>query len=100
MRYVILRDDDTNAFTPVDCLERLYRPFLDRGLPVNLAVIPEVATDARMPDGSAEGFLVMKNGESPRTRPIGSNEQLVRYLLERPGYHVVQHGCNHEYMEF
>ena len=35
MRYVILRDDDTNALTPVDCLERLYRPFLNRGLPVN-----------------------------------------------------------------
>ena len=42
MRYVILRDDDTNTFTPVECLERLYRPFLDLGLPVNLAVIPNV----------------------------------------------------------
>ena len=37
MRYVILRDDDTNALTPIECLETLYRPFLDRGLPVNLA---------------------------------------------------------------
>ena len=43
MRYVILRDDDTNALTPVACLERLYRPFLDRGLPVSLAAIPEVS---------------------------------------------------------
>ena len=34
MRYVILRDDDTNALTPVEWLERLYRPFLDRDLPV------------------------------------------------------------------
>src|SRR6266511_3759618 len=57
MRYVILRDDDTNALTPVECLERLYRPFLDRGLPVNLAVIPDVATDATTPDGRREGFL-------------------------------------------
>src|SRR5436190_17389012 len=57
MRYVILRDDDTNALTPVDCLERLYRPFLDRGFPVNLAVIPEVRTDAVGPDGRREGFL-------------------------------------------
>src|SRR4051812_7938580 len=57
MRYVILRDDDTNALTPVNCLERLYRPFLDRGLPVNLAVIPDVATDARTPEGKREGFL-------------------------------------------
>ena len=29
MHYVILRDDDTNALTPVGCLEQLYRPFLD-----------------------------------------------------------------------
>ena len=31
MRYVIIRDDDTNALTPVECLERLYRPLLERG---------------------------------------------------------------------
>jgi hypothetical protein len=57
MRYVIIRDDDTNAFTPVECLEKLYRPFLDRGLPVNLATIPAVSTAARMADGTPEGFL-------------------------------------------
>src|SRR5438477_438924 len=63
MRYVIIRDDDTNALTPVECLERLYRPFLDRGLPINLAVIPEVSTAAKMSDGKPEGFLLFKNGE-------------------------------------
>ena len=57
MRYVILRDDDTSALTPVKCLERLYRPFLDRGLPVNLAVIPEVRTTVTCPDGRLEGYL-------------------------------------------
>lgn len=57
MRYVILRDDDTNALTPVECLERLYRPFLDRGLPVNLATIPNVSTSTRLPDGRLEGFI-------------------------------------------
>ena len=51
MRYVIIRDDDTNALTPVSCLERLYRPFLERGIPVNLATIPEVALDTKLPDG-------------------------------------------------
>ena len=61
MRYIILRDDDTNALTPVECLERLYRPFLERNLPVNLAVIPDVATNALTPQGKAEGFLFAKN---------------------------------------
>ena len=55
MRYVILRDDDTNALTPIECLETLYRPFLDRGLPVNLSVIPEVRINVTMPDGRPEG---------------------------------------------
>ena len=75
MRHVILRDDDTCAFTPVGCLERLYRPCLDRGLPVNLAIIPLVRTDAARPDGQAEEFLFGRgrNGRrgrfpSPRTR--------------------------------
>jgi hypothetical protein len=61
MRYIILRDDDTNALTPVECLERLYRPFLERNLPVNLAVIPDVATNALTPQGKTEGFLFAKN---------------------------------------
>jgi hypothetical protein len=100
MRYVILRDDDTNALTPVECLERLYRPFLDRGLPVNLAVIPRVRTDTTRVDGQREGYLFAKNGEAKLTVPIGENAKLARYLLDNPGYHVAQHGCDHSLFEF
>jgi hypothetical protein len=100
MRYVILRDDDTNALTPVECLERLYRPFLDRGLPVNLATIPEVRTDTVGFDGLPEGFLFAKNGDAPLTLSIGSNERLVNYLQNNPGYHIAQHGCDHSLNEF
>src|SRR5438552_1986082 len=57
MRYVIIRDDDTNALTPLECLERLYRPFLERGLPINLAVIPEVSATAKMGYGKPETFV-------------------------------------------
>jgi len=100
MHYVILRDDDTNALTPVECLERLYRPFLDRGLPVNLAVIPEVRTDVTMPDGQPEGFLLGKTEDTSPTVPIGCNQTLVKYLLANAGYHILQHGCHHDYFEF
>jgi Uncharacterized protein conserved in bacteria (DUF2334) len=100
MRYVILRDDDTNALTPVECLERLYRPFLDRNLPVNLAVIPDVDANALTPDGRVEGFLFAKNGTRSSTVPIGENPKLVNYLRENFGYHVVQHGCHHDCFEF
>jgi len=104
MRYVILRDDDTNAFTPVECLERLYRPFLDRGMTVNLAAIPAVNTAATKADGQPEGFLCKAKtrtaGAGSSAIPIGSNAKLICYLRGNPGYHIVQHGCHHDYLEF
>jgi hypothetical protein len=101
MRTVILRDDDTNAFTPVECLEKLYRPFLARGLPVNLAVIPEVRADVRVPDGRLEGFLTVGRGAGGAALvPLAENAALTAYLRTNPGLHVVQHGCHHDYFEF
>lgn len=100
MRYVIIRDDDTNALTPPSCLERLYRPFLDRGMPVNLATIPEVAVDTILPDGKPEGFLAYRNGTKSPTLPISANPKLVAYLRENKGYEIVQHGLHHAYLEF
>jgi len=100
MRQVIIRDDDTNAFTPPECLEQLYRPFLDRGMPVNLAVIPAVRRDAKTPDGKREGFLFAANGNAQNTNPIGQNRALVDYLRSEPNYRIVQHGCHHDTFEF
>src|SRR5688500_78018 len=100
MRYVILRDDDTNALTPVACLEKLYRPFLDRGLPVNLATIPDVREDIRLPDGRREGFLPARRNRAVETVPLATNRALVEYLHRNANFHVVQHGCHHDYCEF
>jgi hypothetical protein len=100
MRYVIIRDDDTNAFTPVENLELLYRPFLDHGFPVNLATIPEVSTSATMANGAPEGFLRKPNGTAAGTMPVGANKNLVGYIIQNPGYHILQHGCYHNYLEF
>lgn len=100
MHFVILRDDDTNALTPPACLERLYRPFLDRAMPVNLAVIPEVRANLTLPDGRREGFLPNDDASAADTLPIGMNIELVAYLRANPGFRVVQHGCHHDYLEF
>jgi hypothetical protein len=100
MRYVIIRDDDTNATTPVECLERLYRPALDRGMPINLAAIPEVSLEATNQDGQPEGFLRFKNGSAEKTVPISANQDLIGYLNGNPAYEIVQHGLHHEYFEF
>ena len=100
MRQVVIRDDDTNAFTPPECLEQLYRPFLDRAMPVNLAVIPAVRRDAKTPDGKPEGFLFAANGTAQDTNPIARNPALVDYLRREPNYRIVQHGCHHDTFEF
>ena len=95
MHYVILRDDDTNAFTPVECLEELYRPFLNQGIPVNLSVIPDVRADTLRLDGRPEQFLFAKNGYDELTRPVGDNQELTTYLRDNTGYHIAQHGYDH-----
>ena len=101
MRYVIVRDDDTNALTPVGALEKLYRPFLDRGLPVNLATIPEVRTDVRTPDGRLEGYLPADAARrTADTVPLAESVELTSYLHANPLYHIVQHGCFHDRFEF
>ncbi len=100
MRYVILRDDDTSALTPRTCLERLYRPFLDRGLPVNLATIPDVRTDVRTPDGEREGYITAGTSSAQLYVPLAESRELVDYLHAEPGYRIVHHGCHHEYFEF
>ncbi|HYC69614.1 MAG TPA: DUF2334 domain-containing protein [Opitutaceae bacterium] len=100
MRYVILRDDDTCALTPPECLEQLYRPFLARGLPVSLGVIPDVCTDARRADGTREGFLQFNHGTTTPLVPIGQNRALTQYLRGERLYHVLHHGYDHSYLEF
>lgn len=100
MRTIILRDDDTNALTPPSCLETLYRPFLVRGLPVNLATIPEVRTDARTPAGVREGFLSRARVPAGTYAPLAENHALTDYLHANPGFNIVQHGCHHDPFEF
>lgn len=102
MKYVVIRDDDTCALTPIECLETLYRPFLDRNLPVNLATIPNVRSDVFYPKGplvgQPEGFLVAAKGVKPGTYSIASNEKLVEYLKTNNGYKIVHHAYHHEFV--
>jgi hypothetical protein len=100
MHYVIIRDDDTCALTPPAFLERLYRPFLSRGMPVNLAVIPEVRTGVRTPDGRLEGFITAGNAPNGRLAAMGQSPGLVDYLRSEEGYCIAQHGCHHDLFEF
>ncbi|MBC8095996.1 MAG: DUF2334 domain-containing protein, partial [Akkermansiaceae bacterium] len=100
MHYVILRDDDTNALTPVECLEQLYRPILNRSLPVNLAVIPAARTDTLSTDSRLEKYLLAKRAGTSPALPLAGNAGLVCYLHENPGFHLLQHGYDHSLFEF
>lgn len=100
MRYVLLRDDDTCALTPPERLEELYRPFLRRGFPVNLATIPCVNTRAVWRDGTPEGFRVFARGTEPPHQALGDNRELTAYLRANPGFHLLLHGYEHTYLEF
>jgi hypothetical protein len=75
---------------------------LDRGLPVNLATIPNVRSDVFYPKGplagQPEGFLVAAKGAKPGTYPIGSNEKLADYLLANSGFKIVHHAYHHEFV--
>jgi hypothetical protein len=81
---------------PTSLLDRLYRPFLDHAMPVTLATIPDVRTDARTADGEIEVFVHGPKRGEPTTAPIGDNAELVAHLRSEPGYHVAMHGCHHE----
>jgi hypothetical protein len=100
MRYVILRDDDTCALTPIACLEEMYRPFLARGQPVNLATIPYVNTRAVWRDGQPEGFRAFASGREPPHLALADNPELTAYLQAHPGFRLVLHGYEHTYLEF
>ncbi len=100
MKYVIIRDDDTSALTPPAYLDELYRPFLDRHLPVNLGLIPNVNTNATWKDGSPEGFLLTKIGTLPNYLSIETATELLQYLKQNPDYHFAHHGYEHDYLEF
>lgn len=100
MKRVIIRDDDTNPLMPVPYLERLYRPFLDRGLPVNLATIPYPSTSASLPDGTVEGFLMARTPNLPSHVGLKYGVEVVEYLKANPGYELLHHGWEHTYLEF
>lgn len=94
---IVLRDDDANATTDPERLERTYAPLLERGIPINFAVIPRASLDVKDPDGQAEGFLdVVPDGadsyaeltaDSPIAAWFRAHEDLAEPLL---------HGLTHE----
>lgn len=98
MHYVLLRDDDANAFTDPGLLKWLYAPFVERGQLIHLAAIPEVDPTILGPDGKREGFLP-RNVKATEPTPIGQNLTLCRLIADCPSFAVFQHGLSHAYVD-
>ncbi len=99
MHYVMIRDDDANAFTDAAFLEWLYAPFVERGMPVHLAVVPEVDPTVLGPDGDREGFLPSALPSSVlNVTPVAQNDALCRLVADEELYVVLQHGLHHAYV--
>jgi hypothetical protein len=103
--YVCIRDDDVNAFTPPYMLQETYRPLLDAGLPLNIAVIPAVETD--VPIDAVESNYFRQEGVrqnpivpvdargEPGRHPISQNSEMIRFVADHPGIEIAQHGYDH-----
>ena len=106
MRRIIFRDDDTSFFTQPRHLEALYGRLWSAGLPVCLAVIPQIRGDTRV-------YWTRGNHHDPAIPPafrgrgegfsIGDNRELCAFLdeLARSGLvEICLHGLTHSFFEF
>lgn len=105
MKHVIIRDDDISFFTPVDVLETLYRPLLDREGKVSLSVIPEIACGRKVDSDNGpfwtdlqmeySPFIPPESREIKNSYPVNENKELINYLKMGSGYEILQHGYHH-----
>jgi hypothetical protein len=97
MTMFLVRDDDPNATTDPEVIERTYAPLLDAGVPIVFATIPEVRLDTRAPDGARERFL---HPGSPDTsacqRMLGDTPFATWLRAHASQVDVFLHGLSHE----
>lgn len=114
MKYICLRDDDTNFFTTIDELKRGYGDFWGR-LPVTLAVVPfEHGSERKILDYDLENdkfYMLRKWQESAsaeelteyhKVYPVGGNRELteeLKRLCKDNKVEIAQHGVFHRYNE-
>uniref|UniRef100_A0A7J3SMA0 DUF2334 domain-containing protein n=1 Tax=Fervidicoccus fontis TaxID=683846 RepID=A0A7J3SMA0_9CREN len=85
---IIIRDDDVCYFTKPQLLEHIYKPSLELGLPINLAVIPLVDLERTEP--------IIGQGEyNKRYLSVEENKELVEFIKQH-NFEVLQHGLTHE----
>jgi peptidoglycan/xylan/chitin deacetylase (PgdA/CDA1 family) len=96
MGIIVVRDDDPNATTRPERLERVYAPLFDAGIPVNFSVVPEVALDVRRDDGRRELFLDESAEDCDSVEELTDATPLAAWLRRHEGaVDVFVHGLSH-----
>ena len=105
MKRIIFRDDDISYFTPVEWLQILYEPILDRRLPVALSVIPEIRADVQVSSADDRSGHSEQSHFEPFTPPpyrgkeaafsIADHLGLLQFVEKYPQIEILQHGLSH-----
>jgi len=103
MKYVVIKDDDTCFFTPVNILEALYGEILEKHV-VNLSVIPNVYSSIKLDENEIyykkdklkyDPLISPEYSGSDRYYNVNDNPELIDFL-NRKNVDVLQHGYAHE----
>jgi peptidoglycan/xylan/chitin deacetylase (PgdA/CDA1 family) len=96
MTVFLIRDDDPNATTDPEQLERTYAPLLDAGLRIAFSVIPRIALDTRDPEGARERFIHPAWRDAPDEVLLTPGAPLSAWLRAHEGeVDVMMHGLSH-----
>jgi peptidoglycan/xylan/chitin deacetylase (PgdA/CDA1 family) len=96
MTIFLIRDDDPNATTDPERLERTYAPLLDAGLKIAFSVIPRVALDTKDPAGERERFIDRAWRDAPDEVMLTHGAPLSAWLRAHAGeVDVMMHGLSH-----
>lgn len=100
MRYVLIRDDDLNFFTPFQQLETVYGFMFDQGIPVNFSAIPNVngaATTTDQITGAEihEPFLPQEIAGTHGNFALDESTSLLNQLNSIHTNEFLHHGYEH-----
>ena len=97
MKYLIIRDDDINFFTPQGVLERLYAKLWDNGIPITLSVIPSVLSQKKYTLGY-NPIVPSQYTDQEHHFDVSENKPLCEYLekkVRNTGTEICLHGFEH-----
>jgi hypothetical protein len=92
---IVIRDDDTNFFTPTNMLESIYSGAWSKGFKISLSVVPfqRGIDDISVPPAMRT---------SGKYYSIAESRALVRYLQDKVSsgqIEILQHGLSHDYSD-